>query len=98
MFQNIMLTVKRRAVTWLYSSLIKFKVIGVATITQVMHVRNKNSNIQGRSLNALKAILHTIKNCSERKEFAPSGSKFFPLREVPILKRDVIEENHCLVQ
>ena len=24
-------------------------VIGVASITQVMHVRNKNSNIQGRS-------------------------------------------------
>ena len=24
------------------------------------------------------------------KEFAPSGSKFFPLREVPILKRDTL--------
>ena len=22
----------------------------------------------------------------------------FPLREVPILKRDAIEENHCLIQ
>ena len=27
-----------------------------------------------------------------------SGSKFFPLREVSILKRDVIVENHCLIQ
>ena len=27
--------------------------IGVALITQVMHVRNKNSNIQGRSLNVI---------------------------------------------
>ena len=27
-----------------------------------------------------------------------SESKFFPLREVPILKRDTIEENHCLIQ
>ena len=26
------------------------------------------------------------------------GSKIFPLREVPILKRDAIEEHHCLVQ
>ena len=34
----------------------------------------------------------------EGKNFAPSGSKFFPLREVPILKRDAIEENHCLVR
>ena len=50
--------------------------IGVAHITLVTHVCNKNSNIQ----------------------FAPSRSKFFPLREVPILKRDVIEENHCLIQ
>ena len=26
------------------------------------------------------------------------GNKFFPLQEVSILKRDEIEENHCLVQ
>ena len=37
--------------------------IGVAPITHVMHVRNKNSNIQG-SLNVIKVIFHTIKNCS----------------------------------
>ena len=42
------------------------------------HVRNKNSNIQGRSLNVIKVIYHTIRN--------GSGSKFFPLREVFILK------------
>ena len=30
--------------------------IGVAPITQVLHVRNKNSNIQGRSLNVIKVI------------------------------------------
>ena len=40
----------------------------------------------------VKRILPTIGNCSLRKEFAPSGSKIFPLREVPILKRDAIEE------
>ena len=35
----------------------------------------------------VKVIYHTIRNCS-----------FFPLREVPILKRDAIEENHCSIQ
>ena len=53
----------------------------------VTHVRNKNSNIQGRSPNMVKVLFHTIRYCSLRKEFAPSGSKFFPLREVPIFKK-----------
>ena len=58
----------------------------------VKHVRNKDSNIQGRSptCNVVKVIFHTIRNCW--------GSKFLPIREVPILKRDAIEENHCLIQ
>ena len=46
----------------------------------------------------VKVIFHTIWNCSSRKGFAPSGSKFFPLREVPILKTDAIEENHSFIQ
>ena len=29
-----------------------------------MHVRNKNSNIQGRSPNVVKVIFHAIRNCS----------------------------------
>ena len=33
---------------------------------------------------------YTLRNCS--------GSEFFTLREVPILKRDVIVENDCLIQ
>ena len=37
--------------------------VGVAPITQVTQVRNKNSNIQGRSLNVIKVIFHTIRNC-----------------------------------
>ena len=41
---------------------------------------------------------HTIGDCSYGKEFAPSGSEFFPLREVPMFKRDVIVENICLIQ
>ena len=36
---------------------------------QVTHVRNKNSNIQGRTLNAIKMIFHSIRNCSKRKVF-----------------------------
>ena len=36
--------------------------IGVAPITQVTHVRNKNSNIKGRSLDRIEVIFHTIRN------------------------------------
>ena len=39
-------------------------IIGVAPITQVRHVHNKISNIQGRSLNVIKVIFHTMRNCS----------------------------------
>ena len=65
--------------------------IDVAPITQVMHVRNENSNIQGhlRSLNVIKAIFHSF------EELLINENKF-PLKEVPISKR--IEENHCLIQ
>ena len=38
--------------------------IGVATITQVTHLCNKNSNIKGRSLDVVKVIFYTIRNCS----------------------------------
>ena len=38
--------------------------IGVAPITQVTHVRNINSNIQGGSLNVIKVNFHTIGNSS----------------------------------
>ena len=67
--------------------------IGIAPITQYTCVHNKNSTIQGSSsyVPVVKVIYHTLRNCSERKKFAPSG-------EVPILKRDVIVENHCLIQ
>ena len=61
-------------------------------------MRNKSSNIQGRSHNVIKVIFNTIRNFSLRKEFAPSGSKFFPLGEVPILNREEIEKNHCSIQ
>ena len=67
--------------------------IGIASVT---YVRHEIGNIQGRSPNVVKVIFHTIRNCSQMNEFAPSGSKFFPysLREVPIFKRDINEENH----
>ena len=35
--------------------------ISVAPITQVTYMRNKNGNIQGRPLNAIKMIYHSIK-------------------------------------
>ena len=42
----------------------RFWLIGIAPIKQVRHMYNKNSNIQGRSLNVIKEIFRTIKNCS----------------------------------
>ena len=55
-------------------------------------VRNKNSNIQERSPNVVsdfpyhKELLLKERICS------------LLLREVSILKRDIIEENHCLIR
>ena len=46
----------------------------------------------------VKVICYTIRECSERNEFAPPGSILFLLRDVPILKRDAIKENHCLIK
>ena len=46
----------------------------------------------------VKVIFHATRNCSLIKEFAPSGSKLFSLREVPIMKRDAIELNLSLIQ
>ena len=48
---------------------------------------------QRKSPNVVKVIFHTKRNCSERKEFAPSGSQFFPLREVPIMKETQLRES-----
>ena len=50
----------------------------------ISHEHNKTSIIQGRSTNVVNVIFYTIRNFSKRKEFALSGSKFLPLREVPI--------------
>ena len=60
-------------------------------------MRNKNSNIQGRSSNVVKEI-SIPQGTALKGKFAPLGSKFFPLRAIPILKRGAIEENHCLIQ
>ena len=50
----------------LFSSMLQ-RSISVAPITQVTLVRNKNSNIQGRSLNVIKMIFHSTRK--ERKDF-----------------------------
>ena len=44
-----------------------FTLVAVAAIPHVTHVCNNNSNIQGRSLNVMKVILHTIRNCSLKR-------------------------------
>ena len=65
------------ALTCYMYHLVQRIIIGVAPITQYMHVRNKNSNTQGSSPIVANVILNTLRNCS--------GSKFFPLREFHIL-------------
>ena len=72
--------------------------ICVAPITQLRTYVIKIVSFKGGHLNVLTVIFHTIRNFSIRKKFAPRGSEFFPLREVPILERDGIEENHCSFQ
>ena len=59
---------------------------GLAPITQHTRVGNKNGNTQGSSPNMVKVIFHALRE------------QIFPLREVPISKRDIIVENHCLIQ
>ena len=79
------------AYTYINMSCNKIDTLGVAPITQFTHLHNKNSNTQGSSSKVVKVIFHTKRNCSYRKEYAPCGSKFFPLREVPIMKRDAVK-------
>ena len=48
----------------------------------VMLMRNKNSNIQGRSTNVVKVIFHTIRNCSLKERIRSlSGKNSLPERE-----------------
>ena len=76
--------------------------IGVAPIRQVTHMRNKNSNIQGSSLNVIKEIFYTILGTAYKGKNSirslREGGGILHLREVSILKRDAIEDNHCLIQ
>ena len=46
----------------------------------------------------VKVNFQTIRNCTYRKEFAPAGRKFFPLRYFHTLKMEAIEENHRLIE
>ena len=51
----------------------------VAPITQITHMRNKNSNIKGRSCNVVKVIFHTKINGTalKGKNLLPVGANFF---------------------
>ena len=64
----------------------------------VTHVRNKNSHIQDRSPNEINVISIPKGTVLKGKNSLPLGAKSFPVRDVPIWKRDAIEENHCLFQ
>ena len=70
--------------------------IGVAPIRQVTHMHNKDSNSQGRSPNVVSDFPYHKKLLL--KEKIHSLWEQILSRDVPILKRDAIEENHCLAQ
>ena len=56
---------------------LKTPVIGIAPIMQFMHMRNKLSNIQGRSPSVVKVIFHTKRNCSQtHKRLVPNLKSF----------------------
>ena len=46
----------------------------------------------------VKMIIPCNKEVLLKAKIAPSGSKFFPLREVTTIKRDPIVLNHCSIQ
>ena len=52
-------------------------IIGVAPTTQVTHVRNKNSNIQGGSLNVIKVISLLYGTAHKGKNSLPLGANSF---------------------
>ena len=80
----------------LWSVLLLF-VIGVTPIMQVTHVRNKNSNVQGRSLTVIKVIFHT-KEMLINERIRYLWKQILSFKRTAVLKRDAIEENHCLIQ
>ena len=56
------------------------------------HLHNKNSNMQGSSPDVVKVIFHY------HKELHASGSKILSFKSSSNLKRDIIVENHYLIQ
>ena len=70
--------------------------IGVAPITQVSHMRNKNSNIQGRSLNVIKRDFPFYKELLIKESIRSPWEQILSFKRSFHFKRDAIEENHCL--
>ena len=58
---------------------------------KIVHIQKKSQDVEI-------VYRHTLRDCSERKEYVPGGCKFFPIREVTIYKRDAICEILCSLQ
>ena len=69
--------------------------IGLAPIAQLRTWVMKIADIQGKSPTGIVEIVSCIPYGTALKG---KGSKFFPLKEVPILKKDVINDNHFSLQ
>ena len=71
--------------------------IGVAPITQVTQVRNKNSNIQGRSLNVISDFPY-YKELLIKERIRSLWEQILSFKRSSYLNRDAIEDNLCLIQ
>ena len=58
----------------------------------------KTANIQSKSHNVEMGFSLPLRTAHKGKNLLPEGEQYFPLREVPILKRDAIDNNHCSLQ
>ena len=73
--------------------------IGVAPVTQVTRVRNKNSNMQVMSLNVIKSEFSYYKELLIKERIGSLWERILSFKgSSHFLKREAVEENHCLIQ
>ena len=75
--------------------------IGIAPITQITYMLNKNSNIQGMLLiECDKSVFpyYMYKELLIKERIWSLWEPILSFNRSSFLKRDAIEENHCLIQ
>ena len=69
-----------------------------SSLYAVMHMRNKNSNIQGRSSHVVKEIFPYHKELLLKERICSIWEQILSFKRSSPLEREAIEENHCLIQ